>query len=137
MRLEVHPFKTIDQAREWARAQIDQAAGRARQRYITTVPGQEVTYQAKYADALAFARAGYPEEEVHLYPWVEAERDVLGGTAREAAEFIRLGGDPWNNVIGPQIEKLRRAGKDAADTAPTISGVVAITRQATDALAVV
>lgn len=130
MQFNVSPFKTVVDAQKWAANQIDAAAGRARTRYITTVPGQDITYQAKYADALAFIRAGNPETDLANYPWVKAEMDVLGGTATEAADFIKGGGDPWNNIIGPTIEKLRRQGKDAVSAAQEIANVVALTRAA-------
>ena len=44
----------------------------ARARYITIAPGQDATYAAKYADAAAYAAAGYPADTSN-YPWIEAE----------------------------------------------------------------
>lgn len=124
MRLDVHPFKSLEAARAWAIEQIDQAAGSARARYITIAPGQDVTYQAKYADALAFARAGYPESQIDQYPWVRAEAEATGATSRDAADSIKAVGDPWNAVIGPRIESLRIGGKWTLDSLMSIADVV-------------
>lgn len=135
MRFDLHPFASIEAAREWARGQIDQAAGAARARYITVTAGQDATYQAKYADALAFARAGYPDEQIALYPWVQAEAEATGTDGRAAADGIKAVGDPWNMVTGPHIESLRIGGKWALDSLPTIGAVVLYTRSVQDQLA--
>ncbi len=129
MRFDIHPFKDIQDAREWARNGIDQAAGAARARYITVTQGQDATYQAKYADAQAFARAGYPAEQIDQYPWVREEAAGTGATPQQAADEIKASGDPWNMVLGPKIEGLRIGGKSALAGLTTIAGVVTHTRQ--------
>jgi hypothetical protein len=123
MQLNVHPFKSIEEAREWARNQIDEAAGAARARYITVTPGQDATYQAKYADAQAFVRAGYPDADISQYPWVKAEADATGLSFALAADSIKAVGDPWNLVVGPAIESLRIGGKSALNGILSIGGV--------------
>lgn len=126
MRIEVTPFKTIDEACAWGREQIDIAAGKARARFITVIAGQDATYQAKYADAQAYVRAGYPE--VSQYPWVQKEAEVTGVSAREAADKIKEVGDPWNMVIGPKIEGLRIGGKTHLLTLTSAAAIMAHTR---------
>lgn len=125
MRFDLTPFQTIDQARAWAVESIDQAAGAARARYITVVPGQDATYSAKYADAQAFARAGYPEGQLSLYPWVQAEAEALMVAGQTAADEIMQQGDPWNQQLGPMIEKLRIAGKRPLNDLTDIRQIVA------------
>lgn len=129
MRFDIHPFKDVEAAREWARNMIDQSAGAARTRYITVTPGQDATYQAKYADAQAFARAGYPDAALAQYPWVEKEAEATSVTAREAADGIKAVGDPWNMVLGPTIEGLRIGGKTTLPALDTIGAVLAHTRE--------
>lgn len=123
MRFDLHPFKTLEQALEWGRAEIDAAAGAARARYLTITSGQDATYGAKYADALAFWRAGYPEN-VDMYPWVAAEARATNVTPKEAADGIRAVGDPWNMEIGPSIEAWRIGGKTTIEKKDTIAGIV-------------
>lgn len=134
MRFELHPFKSLDQALAWGREEIDAAAGAARARYLTIAPGQDATYGAKYADALAYWRAGYPID-VEMYPWVEAEARATNVTAREAADSIRSVGDPWNMIIGPGIEAWRIGGKTALETKRTIAEVVSLVYHTRQSLA--
>lgn len=128
MQFDLHPFKSLEDARTWASTEIDAAAGAARARFITVAEGQDATYQAKYADALAFTRAGYPDGAGTQYPWVKKEAEAIGGTLRDAADGIRAVGDPWNMVIGPAIEGVRIAGKRQLANLQDISAVVAHTR---------
>lgn len=137
MRFDIHPFKDIGEAREWARNRIDESAGAARARYITVTPGQDATYQAKYADAKAFVLAGYPDDRIDQYPWVKAEAAATGASYGEAADGIKAVGDPWNMVIGPQIEELRIGGKKALDALTTISAVVTRVRDTQAQLAAI
>jgi len=130
MRFDIHPFKTDEEARVWGRDKIDTAAGEARARYITTVQGQDATYKAKYDDARAYVTAGYPQD-VTGFPWVRAESTETGMSPKDTADRIKTIGDTWNNVIGPNIEGARIAGKDtltSISTVPTIvSHVAAVT----------
>ena len=82
----------IATARRNARDSIDTAAGMARARYITIAPGQDATYAAKYADAAAYAAAGYPADTSN-YPWIEAEASQTGLTPDAAAFRIKTTGD--------------------------------------------
>lgn len=129
MQFDLHPFKTVDEAKSWASTEIDSAAGLTRARYITVAEGQDATYQAKYADALAFSRAGYPEEAASQYPWVQKEAEAIRGTLKQAADGIRAVGDPWNMVIGPSIEGLRIGGKRELADLDSIGAVIAHARK--------
>jgi hypothetical protein len=124
MRFDLHPFKDAEAAREWARNIIDQSAGAARARYITVTQGQDATYQAKYAEAQAFARAGYPDDQIDQYPWVREEAAATRVTPRAAADEIKANGDPWNMVLGPKIEGLRIGGKTELPGLNTISSIL-------------
>lgn len=129
MRLDLHPFNDIDEARRWACTSIDAAAGAARTRYLTLVSGQDATYQAKYADALAFRRAGYPLGAVEQYPWISQEAAATGVSAQATADGILAAGAPWNVVLGPRIEALRIGGKFTIEGLKTIGEVVSHARQ--------
>lgn len=109
----VPPVLLADEAyKREARRKIDEAAGRARARYITTVPGQDATYSAKYADALRYIADSYPSDPAP-YPWVAAEAAATGLTTTQVADRIQQLGAAWGGVIGPQIEGARLAGKEA------------------------
>ena len=128
MQLNLHNHGDLEGAKAWAVKQIDGAAGRARTRYLTVAEGQESTYQAKYADALAFVRAGCPSEQIDAYPWVKVEAEATGVAYAAAAAGIKAKGDPWHMDTGPKIEGLRIGGKRALEDLTDIGAVVAHAR---------
>lgn len=136
MQLDLHNFATIADTLAWAKEEIDKAAGAARSRYLTIVPGQDATYSAKYADAKAFILAAYPDAQIANYPWVKAEAAATGKTNAQAADSIKLTGDMWNVNLGPSIENLRIGGKQdlTATTVTTIPQVVLLCRTTVDKL---
>lgn len=70
------------------------------------------------------------------YPWVQAESEAIGLTAKETAEAIATQADQWR-VIGSTIEKIRRSGKIEVDKklkASTIATSLAATLAALQAL---
>jgi hypothetical protein len=97
---------------------VDTLAGEKRLQYITNVPGQEITYSAKLADAQAYILAGYPSD-VTPYHWVEAEATATGATPIQVADLIVLTGHAWAEV-GSKIEGARQAAKIAINNASSI-----------------
>lgn len=97
-----------------AKRAIDTAAGDARLRYITEVPGQQGVYIRKLAQAQHYLVAG---EEADVPVYVSAEARALGVTATEAATRIATIAEQWDSVLSPAIEEYRIAGKAAVDAA--------------------
>jgi len=97
---------------------IDTLAGQKRLQYITNVPGQEITYSAKLADAQAYILAGYPSD-VTPYHWVDAEATATGATPIQVADLIAITGHTWAEV-GSKIEGARQAAKIAINNATSI-----------------
>jgi hypothetical protein len=123
------PVPNVEEARAQALADIDSAAGLARQRYITVAPGQEGTYLVKAQQAADFmARGGTPP------PYVQAEADAMGSTPAQAAQLILGLAQQWNEVVGPAIERARRAGKIAVEAAVGLEDVQAATAAALAAI---
>ena len=112
----VLPPAALTSARAQGLVAIDAAAGRARQRYITTSPGQDATYTVKYAEALDYIAAGYPSD-LSPYPFVAGESQPnTWMTPTQAATRIATIGGYWREVIGPAVEAARINGKDALDS---------------------
>ncbi len=108
---------------------IDAAAGSARLRYITDVPGQQAVYMAKQAEAEDFlANGGTPGA------YLQGEADARGVTVTQAAQMIAGLAAMWGETIGPAIEKSRIAGKLAAGAAQTVPDVLAAADAAINAL---
>ena len=111
----VLPSSATSEAKMQGASAIDAAAGRARQRYITTSPGQDATYTVKYAEALDYIAAGYPSD-LSPYPFIAGESQPnTWMTPTQAATRIATIGGYWREVIGPAIEAARINGKDAMD----------------------
>ena len=104
--------------KEMAITSINELVGKARQKYITTAPGQEMIYIAKEAEAKAWLKDLLPDPAA--YPLLSAEVGVTAPTTWELAQI-------WVNVavywrgIAAQIEGARMraivAIEQAADTA--------------------
>lgn len=88
--------------------EIDAAAGAARLRYLTDVPGQQTTYLIKSSEAQAWLN-GSPVAG----PYLQAEADAMQTDVTAAAKAITTITDRWDSCIGPAIEKARRSGKIA------------------------
>ena len=132
MRLDVSPHATLADAQAAAEARIDEAAGRARARYITVTPGQEATYVEKGRQAEAYRAAGYPAD-LTSYPWIQAEVNATGKTPQQAADDILAQRDQWI-ALGAQIEELRIKGKSDIRSATTKAQVRQLADQAVAAL---
>jgi hypothetical protein len=103
-----------------AHAAIDQAAGQARMRYVTEVPGQQATYMRKLEQARAYASAGYTGA---VPPYIQAEADATGDTPQGAADAILTTAALWDDVLSPGIEGARIGGKRAVTAASTAEAV--------------
>ena len=105
-----------------AQAQIDDAAGRARLRYITDVPGQQATYQRKEQQAREWTGAGYPEPAPSF---IAAEAEALDTTPQAIAQQVIALADYWAYVKGPEIEASRIKHKAAVRSATSLEAVQA------------
>jgi hypothetical protein len=104
-------------------AKIDAEAGAFRLRFITDVPGQQLTYERKEREAFAWATATVPE--IADFPFLAAEVTALGGnpSARpdvdDAAATIIAAAEQWA-AIGSAIEGERIRAKRAVTAATTV-----------------
>jgi hypothetical protein len=109
------PSVPLPEYKAQAKKAIDEAAGRARARYITAVPGQEATYQAKAAEADAYVAAGRPAD-TSAYPILTAEAQARGISVSALADLVRATRDQWIQLAAA-IEALRIGGKLAVEAA--------------------
>ncbi|MFZ5544410.1 MAG: hypothetical protein ACOZJZ_12690 [Pseudomonadota bacterium] len=133
----VREAAALDDAKAQAHAQIDQAAGAARLRYITEVPGQQAVYLRKEEQAREFKAAGYPAEAVPPYVAAEVNAMPEGTTPQQAADTIIAIADQWQLTLSPLIEQERLKGKRAVTAATTLAAVQAAALAATEILAAV
>lgn len=95
------------------KAEIDIQAGIRRQRYITAVPGQDMVYAEKRAEAERVI-AGATDEVRHI----AAEAAMNGRTLGEQAALVLAMAAQWT-AISVAIETARLAAKAAIDAATT------------------
>lgn len=92
-----------------SKTKIDEAAGLARAKYLTLVPGQESVYAAKEADCRTYVAAGYPTDTT-AFPWVTSGAKATGATAKVFADLV-ISKANLALTISVSIEELRTAGK--------------------------
>lgn len=106
-------------------AAIDTAAGNARLKYITSVPGQSETYQRKEEQARAWQAASFAGDAPSF---IAAEATALAIDAQVLTLQIIALADYWGNVKGPQIEAARRKAKVAIESAGTDDSLIIAAR---------
>jgi hypothetical protein len=112
---------TLEQVRQAALAEIDNAAERARGAFITIAAGQAMEYLATEAEARAFD-AGAPGP----FPFLEAERDARGGkvTLAQVSAAVLAQAQAWA-LAGATIKAMRRSTKLRVEAAETIEDIAA------------
>lgn len=112
-------------ARAAATARINAAAGALRETFITSIPGQEMLYLAKEAEARAWTAD--PAPDMADYPLLSAEIGP-GLTAPDAGQLAQLWltlGHQWR-VVAAQIETARLGAVYAVEQAPDETAIAAI-----------
>ena len=117
-------------ARLRAQRAIDQAAGAARLRYITDVPGQQAVYMVKLQQAQAYVAAHAEDAGAAVPPYIAAEANAVGMTPLEVATEVVALAAQWNDVVGPAIEAARLGGKAAVTAAPDNEAAINAARDA-------
>ena len=96
-----------------AKRDIDRAAGDARLRYITDVPGQQAVYMTKAVEAAEYLAAYALDVLAIAPPHIAAEAAATGATALAVAQEVAGLGTLWTTGLSPAIEGARLGGKQA------------------------
>ncbi len=102
--------------------QINTLIGEIRSQYITTLPGQDLIYNAKEKEGIAYLN---PDQIPTLadFPFISAEIGTTGQTAQEVAQVYLNLSHIWRTVAA-QLEQIRLGYiskvNTAADTAEVI-----------------
>lgn len=124
--------RALQGRREGALSVVDEEAGRARLRYITSVPGQAETYTRKEQQARDWAAAGFAGAPPSF---IAAEAAALEREPHIVAQEIIDLADYWGDVKGPQIEATRRKWKVRIAAAESVDAINALQADAIDDLA--
>jgi hypothetical protein len=111
----------FEAGKEEAARAIDIAAGHARVKHITDIPGQAEVYREKYEQALDFLSTTKPVR-YHEYPLLEIEREILLVPMKDIAENVVKRRSEWMTKISA-IESVRLSGKHNLQNCSTIAEV--------------
>lgn len=125
--VEPIPLEEIDAALAAARvsavAANNGSAGRAREAYLTAVPGQATTYAAKQAEVARWIEAGRPATAT-AYPWAGDRADLRSVTVAEVLAEWEGVTAAWETV-GRLIERERERVNGEIGAAATLDEVQA------------
>lgn len=115
--------RTLDQVKTAARARVVAWAAAERTKYITVMPGQEMIYLAKEAEAVRFVAD--PAPDMADYPFLASEIGVTATTPYELAQVWLFMSQAWRGAAA-QIEQARLAALAQIEAAVTIAEVEAV-----------
>lgn len=113
--------ETLEEIRSTALGEIDALAGSVRLKYITEVPGQQATYLVKLKEA-----EDYMQDNSIVGAYLRTESEMLQTSLLTTAQSIISTANTWNNILGPQIEGIRRKNKLAVSAATSIDEIYSI-----------
>lgn len=114
--------KQTDRERRKLITEINTKIGKMRQAHITALPGQEMTYSAKEAEAKAYLAEDPEPEDLEDYPFLAAEVGVTAETPYQLAQVWLYMAHEWRTV-GPQLENLRLSLIRDAEAATTMAEI--------------
>lgn len=107
----------LAQAKADAIARVNAAAGTLRGRYITIIPGQEMIYLAKEAEARAYLTESPEPETLASYPLIAAEVGITAPSAYAIAQVWANMAAIWRGIAA-QIETARLGAVAQIEAAP-------------------
>ncbi len=116
---------TLAIARLRATREIDAAAGEARLRYITDVPGQQAVYIVKREQAAQYLAEFALDENAVAPPYIAQEAAALEVTAEVLALQVMEIAALWEDTLSPAIEAARIGGKASVMAAVDVEAVEA------------
>jgi hypothetical protein len=114
--------RDLDEARQEAISSVTQGIGRARQRFITALPGQDMIYLRKEAEARAFLAASDPS--LADYPMIAAEVGVTAETAYQVAQVWIYMSQSWQ-AVAASLEAIRLTASNAIGAAADDAAIAA------------
>lgn len=114
---------TLAIARLRATREIDAAAGEARLRHITDVPGQQAVYIVKREQAAQYLAEFALDENAVAPPYIAQEAAALEVTAEVLALQVMEIAALWEDTLSPAIEAARIGGKAAVMAAVDVEAV--------------
>lgn len=125
---EAYPTETsegatipLEQYQTYAVGIINHKISALRARYITAMPGQEMIYANKEAEAKAFLAESPEPTDLTPYPFIAAETGITAATPGELAALWVSMAATWR-AAGAQLEALRMSTIVQVSAATTVDG---------------
>lgn len=117
---ETRATEALAEAKAQARAEITARISAARATMITTLPGQQMIYLAKEAEAARYIAD--PAPDLATYPMLAAEIGITAPDAWQLAQIWLAMADLWRQEAA-QLEALRLGTAAAVEAAGTVAEV--------------
>ena len=114
--------EALAEAKSRAHAELAAAVAEARAAYITTLPGQQMIYMAKEAEARAYVAD--PAPDMATYPLLSAEIGITAPDAWQLAQIWLAMADLWRHAAA-RIEAWRLGVAAQIEAAATVGEVEA------------
>lgn len=103
-------------------AKVNEAVGKIRSRFITVLPGQDMIYQSKEAEAIRYLNADPAPDNLTDYPFIQAEVGVLAESAYHVASIWAGMSEHWRGVAAG-LESVRMTAINAIEAATDGQGI--------------
>jgi len=120
-------------AKVFAAGELYESISAARRRFITILPGQEMIYLAKEAEAIRYLGLTQEPESLADFPLLAAEIGITTQTAYQLAQIWVFMSSSWR-AAAAQIEAIRLSTNAAIQGAQTVSEALSVLDQARTAL---
>ena len=122
---ETRAAQALAEAKSRARTDLAAAVATARAAYITTLPGQQMIYIAKEAEAHAYVAD--PAPDLATYPLLSAEIGITAPDAWQLAQIWLAMADIWRQAAA-QIEAWRLGIAAQIEAAQSVEAVLGAMR---------
>lgn len=133
MRIEVTGQARLAREKAAAMARVNAAIGSARGLFITTIPGQEMIYMGKEAEAKAYLAQDPAPTDLTDYPFIASEVGITAPDAAGVAQVYIAMANLWR-PIGSALEAIRLAASSEINATATLVGVAQAEQDALDAI---
>lgn len=124
-------YADLSSVKAAATGRVNTLAGDLRRTFITTIPGQEMIYLAKEAEAKAWIAD--PSPDIADFPLLAAEAGLTAPDADQLAQLWLNLGSQWRQVAA-QIEAARLGAVYAISVAASEAAIAAIENTYVEAL---
>lgn len=132
MKITITPEQALAPVRSAAIEEINSLVATVRGRIITDLPGQQMIYLRKEAEARAWVAD--PAPDLANYPLLAAEVGVTAPDADQLAQIWLNQSWLWAGVLAPTLERLRMSAVNAVQAADNRAKVTEAVVSAREAL---